>query len=219
MKRAAFLLVLTVVLAGAASATTAKEAVARMEKTLKSLRTLRARFVQTYHSVSVSTPLEESGEVFFEAPDRMRWEYRNPEDKTFLYRDETFSVYLPLEKQLTRSRVSPEALESEILAFFLGTKALGDLYLIEDSADPPEKPGDRRIMLTPREEGEYVSVFLEIDERSWLLRKAVFNEWGGNRQEFVFSRIRTNTSLPAGAFVLKVPPDTEIIEDPEVIRR
>lgn len=210
---------LAVFLAGSALATTAEEAVARMEKTIRSLRTLRARFEQSYHSLSVSTPLKESGEIFYEAPGRMRWEYRVPEDKVFLYRDETVSIYIPQDKQLTRSRISAEDLESEILAFFLGTKALGELYLIEDGPVPSGAAGFRQVKLTPREEGEYVSILLEIDEKSWFFRKAVFTEWSGNRQEFVFSRIRSNTALPPGAFILKVPPDTEIIEDPEVIRR
>ncbi len=219
MKKPLAALCLALFLAAPASATTAEEAVANMERTLQSLRSLRARFEQTYRSLAVSTPLKESGEVFYEAPDRMRWEYGNPEDKVFLYRDETLSIFLPHEKQLTRSRISPEALDSEILAFFLGTKALAELYVIEDGPALPGTAGIIVAKLTPREEGEYVSVLLEIDGKSWLLRKAVFTEWGGNTQEFVFSRIRANPSLPAGTFILKVPPDTEIIEDPEVIRR
>jgi outer membrane lipoprotein carrier protein len=219
MKKTGVLLLLTALVAGTALAATAEEAVANMEKALKSLRTLRARFEQSYHSMSVSAPLKESGEIFYEAPDRMRWEYRDPKDKVFLYRDEIVSLYIREERQLTRSRVSREALESEILAFFLGTKALAELYHVEDGENPQEPEGVRPVKLTPREEGEYVSILLEIDEKTWLFRRAVFTEWSGNRQEFVFSRIRVNTALPPGAFVLKVPPDTEIIEDPEVIRR
>ncbi len=219
MKRLGAVLCLVVLFASPAFPQTAEEAVAGMESALRSFRTLRARFEQLYYSMTVSTPLRETGELYYQKPDRMRWEYKQPQDKVFLYRDETFSLFLPEENQLTRSRVSPEAFDSEILAFFMGTKALAELYAIEDASFPTESSGVQQVKLTPREEGEYLYLLLEIDLKTRLLRRVVFHEWAGNKQEFIFSRIRTDIALPSGTFVLKVPPDCEIIEDPEVIRR
>ncbi len=190
-----------------------------MEKALKSALTLRARFEQFYYSMSVSTPLKETGEIFYQKPNLMKWEYKNPQDKTFLYKDDIFSLYIPEEKQLTRSRVPEEAFDNEILAFFLGDKALGDLYLIEDTSFPTNAKGTRQIKLIPREEGDYLHVLLEIDEKTWLLRKAVFIEWAGSKQEFIFSRVRTNVKLSPGTFILKVPSDCEIFDDSDIIRR
>jgi outer membrane lipoprotein-sorting protein len=66
--------------------------------------------------------------------------------------------------------------------------------------------------LTPREEDEYSFILLEIDEKSWLIRKAIFLDWAGNKTEFRFSRIRANVRVPLSFFELNVPPDVEIIE-------
>jgi outer membrane lipoprotein-sorting protein len=71
----------------------------------------------------------------------------------------------------------------------------------------------------PKTEGDYSHILLEIDETTWLLRRAIFLEWAGNKNEFVFSQVRTGVRIPAKTFTLKVPPDTEIIDDTEGARR
>jgi len=53
---------------------------------------------------------------------------------------------------------------------------------------------------------------LEIDEKTWLIRKAIFFDWAGNKTEFRFSRMKTNVKIPQSFFELKVPSDVEIIE-------
>jgi outer membrane lipoprotein carrier protein len=200
-------------LAASAPAVTAEQAVANLDKALKVVTTLRADFEQLHYSMSVSEPLREKGELLFEKPDRMRWEYNSPQNKVFLYKEGVLEMYLPEDKQLTRSPVAKEALESDIFGIFLGLMSFRDAYVVEDSPFPTTATRVRQVKLTPRTEGDYSHILLEIDETTWLLRRAIFLEWAGNKREFIFSRIRTGTRLPAKAFTLKVPPDTEIIDD------
>ncbi len=200
-------------------AVTAEQAVANLDRALKAVGTLQARFEQLHYSMSVSTPLREKGEFFFQKPDRMRWEYKDPQDKVFLYKDGVLEMYLPEEKQLTRRPVSKEALESDIFGIFLGVMSFDEAYIIEDSPFPTEAGRVRQVKLTPRTEGDYSHILLEIDETTWLLRRAIFLEWAGNKREFVFSQVRTGVRLPAKAFTLKVPAATEIIDDTENARR
>jgi outer membrane lipoprotein carrier protein len=122
-------------------------------------------------------------------------------------------MYLPEDKQLTRSPVSKEALETDIFGIFLGTLPLRDVYAVEDSPFPTAAVRVRQIKLTPRTEGEFSHILLEIDEATWLPRRVIFLEWAGNKREFVFSQVRTGVRIPAKTFTLKVPPDTEVIDD------
>jgi outer membrane lipoprotein-sorting protein len=207
------------VLAAGALAVTPEEAVANLERALKAVGTLQAKFEQLHYSMSVSAPLREKGEFFLQRPDRMRWEYRNPQDKVFLYKDGLLEMYLPEEKQLTRSHVPRETLETDIFGIFLGVMSFRDAYVIEDSPFPTDASRIRQVKLTPRTEGDYSHILLEIDEHTWLLRRAIFFEWAGNKREFIFSQIRTGLRLPARTFELKVPPDCEIIDDGENVRR
>lgn len=213
MKRWRAFLLGMLFLARAAFPVTPEEAVANLEKALKNLHSLQARFEQFYFSVSVSEPLHERGQLFLKKPDLMRWQYKDPQEKVFLYTGGLVQMYLPEEKQLTRSQVPAEAYESDILGIFLGSKSFQDLYTIEDARFPTDTARVRQIKLTPRVEGDYSHVLLEIDDRTWLLRRAIFFEWAGNKREFQFSQVQTNISLSPKMFELKVPPETEIIDE------
>jgi outer membrane lipoprotein carrier protein len=219
MKRLSVLPIAVLALAAHLFPVTPEEAAANLEKALRNIKTLEARFEQIYVSAAVAESLHERGEIFFQKPDLMRWEYRSPQEKVFLYTAGLFQMYIPEDKQLTRSHVSREAYESDILGFFLGSKPLRDIYLIEDARFPTDSAGARQIKLVPREEGDYTHILLEIDQRTWLIRRAIFLEWAGNKREFIFSRIRTNVVIPPKTFELKVPADCEIIDDDRAIKR
>jgi outer membrane lipoprotein carrier protein len=203
----------------AAQATTPEQAVAKLEKALKALTTLQAHFEQLHYSMAVSEPLREKGEVFLQKPDRMRWAYKDPQDKIFLYKDGILEMYLPEDNQLTRSPVSEEALRSDIFGIFLGTVTFQEAYAIEDNPFPTTATRVRQVKLTPRTEGEISHLLLEIDEATWLPRRVIFLEWAGNKREFIFSQVRTGLTIPARTFTLKVPPGTEIIDDTNGVRR
>lgn len=210
---AAVVLSLPAPAASAVAAVTADQAVDNLQQALKAITTFQARFEQLYYSMSISEPLREKGDLFLQKPDRMRWNYKTPQDKVFLYKEGVLEMYLPEENQLTRSPVSKEALESDIFGIFLGTMSFRDAYAVEDNPFPTDATRVRQVKLTPKTEGDYSHILLEIDETTWLLRRAIFLEWAGNKREFVFSQIKTGVRIPAKTFTLKVPPGTEIIDD------
>lgn len=131
-------------LAGLAFPVTPEETAANLEKALRGLHSLRARFDQLYFSPSVPDPLHERGELFLQKPDRMRWQYKDPQEKTFLYAGGIVQMYLPEEKQLTRSRVPPEAYESDILGIFLGGSRSGTFMSSRTPGSRPTRPGSSR---------------------------------------------------------------------------
>jgi len=185
----------------------------KVERKLRSVQSIQANFDQIFYSSSISTPLREKGKFYFKKPDLMKWEYKDPEEKIFLYKEGVFLFYIPEDKELFRSSLSKETYESEILSLLSGKKRLKDDYLLESNSFPSENQKAWQLKLTPREEGEYTYILLEIDEKTWLIRKAIFFDWAGNKSEFRFSQIKTNVRLPKKVFELKIPPDVEIFED------
>jgi outer membrane lipoprotein carrier protein len=218
---AAFLGVLLVVPAGLAQSTTpaAEAAAAKVEQRLKTLTTLQADFEQVYFSQAVSEPLRQKGTFLFRKPDLMRWEYREPEANVFLYRDGVFSFYIPAEKQLIRSRAAKDRYEAEILGFFSGARPLREAYAVEPGQFPDGTEGTLQLRLTPREESDYAYILLEAEAATGLIRRAIFFDWAGTKQEFRFTRLRADARLPRGAFDLRVPADVEVIEETELIKR
>jgi len=200
---------------------TPDEIAAKLEQALASLKTLQADFDQYYHSVTVTAALHEKGRFYFQKPDLMRWEYTDPEPKVFTYKDSVFSQYYPEDSQLIRSGLSKAEYESEVLTLLSGQKKLKDAYVVERDLSSPEARAASRLKLVPRTEGQYASITLDLDRRTGLIGRAVFQDWAENRTEFIFSKIKENAALRPSVFVLTVPPDTEIIDDasPPVIKR
>lgn len=197
----------------AAAETKAEEASARLQQKLRSTRSLEADFDQHYYSITVGNPLHETGRLYFQKPDLMRWEYTQPEPKVFLYKEDIFSQYYPEDEQLIRSSLAKAQYESEVLTLLAGRKNLAEDYAVELDLSSPEAKAAGRLKLTPRVEGEYASITLDPDRRTGLIARAVFQDWAGNRTEFIFSKIKVNPSLKTSIFTLSVPPGTEVIED------
>lgn len=212
MRIPAFLLAILCA-AAPVSAVTPGEAASRIEARLRTATTLRSEYEHLYYSMTASDPLREKGRLLFQKPDRMRWDSREPEAQTFLTKDGLILFYIPEEKQLIRSRASGDRSEFEILALLSGRKSLTDAYVVDDSPFPTEAKDAVQIRLTPKVEGEFTYILLETDTSTWLIRKAVFFDWAGNKQEFRFSRIEVDPRLAPELFDLKVPPGTEVIED------
>ncbi len=200
-------------------AMTPVEIARNFKKKLASIDSLQSRFEHAYYSNSLAAPLMEKGNFTFKKPDRMRWEYTEPEKKTYVYQAGTLLSYIPEDNQLIRSTVDREQAESDILGFFSGKTEFEERYLIEESPFPSDDPLAWQIKLTPKEEGEQSYILLEIGRAGWLLQKAVLFDWAGNKHEFRFSRIRVNPRLPGDAFEIKVPPDCEIIDQSPPVKK
>ena len=192
---------------------TAEDVALKSEAKLSSLRSIQANFEHVYFSSSVSTPLKEKGKFYYKKPDLMKWEYKVPEERTYLLKGGFFFEYIPEDKQIIKYDLSKEGYEPEILFLLSGKKKIADNYSLEFEPFPTEHPKAFQLKLTPKQEADYSFILLEISEKNWLIQKAVFFDWAGNKQEFHFERIRTNTHLAQDLFELKVPPGVKIFEN------
>lgn len=214
MKRIGFFLsMLAVSSFGLSAQSTPQDIVNRLEKEMRSLETFQADFIQTFLSTTVSAPLQQTGQIFFKKPGFMRWEYGPPERSTYVYKEGLYLSYYPEDNQLWKQRISPAEYETGILGILLGKARLAERYVIESSPFPGGEKGSAQLKLTPREEEANDYILLDIDQKSWMLRRAVLFDWAGNKIEYGFSRIKTNANLAKDLFEIKVPPDCEIIED------
>lgn len=190
-----------------------KEAAVNIEKAFASLRSLRADFEQSYYSASMTTPLLEKGKLYLQKPDLMRWEYLEPERNIYIYKEGVSLAYFPEDNQLYRHALSPEEKDYAIFSLLTGRAKIADTYIIEPAEFPSERKPAVQIKLIPKTEGEISYILLEADPGTWLLDKAVFLDWAGNKQEFRFHGLKLNPSLDARTFELDVPADCEVIDD------
>lgn len=205
-------IVLLLIVAAVGFAQTAEEVAYKTEAQLRSYQTLQAEFVHIYYSSTVATPLRETGTCYFQKPGLMKWHYKKPEEKIYLLKDSIIESYFPEDNQLIRSTFTQED-ESDILLLLSGKQGLLENFTAELSPFPTENTDVLQIKLTPKNGDDKNFILLEIDSKTWMIQKAVFFDWAGNKSEFHFTRIRLNTSLSKKTFELKVPKGTEIITD------
>jgi outer membrane lipoprotein carrier protein len=190
-----------------------QEAARNIEKAFASLRSLQAEFEQSYYSASLATPLLEKGKLFLQKPDMMRWEYLEPERNIYLYKEGVSLAYFPEDNQLFRHTLSPEEKDWAVFSLLAGRARIIETYTIEAAEFPTDNKASVQLKLIPLEEGELSYILIEADPRTWLLEKAIFLDWAGNKQEFRFHGFKLNPRLDARLFELEVPPDCEVIED------
>ena len=142
----------------------------------------------------------------------MRWDYTDPEKKTFVFNAGLLQSYFPEDNQLWRQKLAPEDYEGDIPAILTGKARLAERYNVEASPFPGAGPGSPQLKLTPKAEEDDSFILIEIDPATWMLRRAVLFDWAGNKTEFAFSRFKANPRLDARFFEIKVPPDCEIID-------
>jgi outer membrane lipoprotein-sorting protein len=188
------------------------EDVARdLEARMSGLHSLQADFQQTLFSSTVSTPLQEKGKLFIRRPGWLRFDYEDPEEHVFLIKGNLYQEYYPEDKQLVERTLTEEGSEAALLGLLAGSSGILEHYWVEFDPEAPEDSGDHHLKLIPREEEADTYIILEIDARDGLIHRAVSFDWTGNRQEFLFSRVKTDIRLGDDIFELKVPPDVDII--------
>jgi outer membrane lipoprotein carrier protein len=192
-----------------------KDFVKRLESSYHSVKTLRAKFVQTY--VADGRTRVESGTVIFARGGRMRWDYRQPEKKVFVADGKFLLLYVPEENQMTRSRVKESDDARVPFRLLLSRLNLGRVFGRIEFADQALKPepGDRVLRAIPKhaEESGYHEVLMEITP-TFDIHRLIIHFTDQSSMDFTFDGIERNVHLSYSLFDFTPPKGTEVIDQP-----
>ncbi|MFI5007270.1 MAG: outer membrane lipoprotein chaperone LolA [Solirubrobacterales bacterium] len=192
----------------AADRSLAEGVVRRIEERHAGAGDLTARFVQVYRSGLLGREVTERGIVSIKRPGRMRWDYKDPEPKTFVSDGRNYFFYVPADRQVVvRSQDGERSIPSLLLS------GKGDI-LGQFAAELQTPPGEGllRLRLTPRKpEPEIETVTVDV-EPSGRIREIQVDDGQGNRSRFRFDNIRENVGLSDKIFRFEVPPGVEVIQ-------
>jgi outer membrane lipoprotein carrier protein len=185
--------------------TPAEELARRLEQRQRGVTDLTARFTQTYRSGMIGREVVERGVVSIKQPGRMRWEYRQPEKKTFVSDGKTFYFYVPADRQVI---VRDQAGDRGVPALLL---AGGNLLEQFEPGTETGPAGLSRLRLVPRRPNpEIDKVFVDLDEAARIHAIQVFDTQG-SVSRFEFEDIRENTGLKDGFFRFEIPRGVEVV--------
>jgi len=194
-------------LLAAAPAADAGAVLRSLEAAGRSLRTMRAAFVETKMLSLLDEKQESRGAVLLQVPGRLRWDYVSPQPGVMMIKDGEFARYVPQTKQVFRGAAKGEA--DLLVGFGPGAADLGRKY--EVTLAPGEKVGAVAayvLDLKPRAGGGLFSAIrLWVDPRRMIPVQTRLTEPTGDYTTIRFDGVVLNQPLPAAAFDLKLPRD------------
>jgi outer membrane lipoprotein carrier protein len=168
---------------------------------------LVARFSQSYRSGLLGREIVERGVVSIKRPGRMRWEYKDPDEKLFVSDGRTFYFYVPADRQVVVSEQDDQrSLATRLLS---GKGGLLDEFTA--TLEEPLEQGVLRLRLVPRQpQPDVERAFVDVEPRG-RIRSILLEDAQGTRTRFRFENVRENTGLPERLFRFEVPPGVEVI--------
>jgi len=184
----------------------------RVKQEQAQLHSLEANFLQRKESELFVEPEEARGRFSFLAPDRVRWEFTEPNPMVVVIGDDTMTTWY---RDLGQAEVLPIGRYSEQVFKYMG--ASGSLETLLDYfrvtvtfPDDPDAP--YRLSLDPR----YPRIAKRIESMEiWIDRKAFvpvrlrYVEPGGDTTDYRFSDLEINPDISPERFELDLPPDVE----------
>jgi outer membrane lipoprotein carrier protein len=190
-----------------------KALVERVKLEQSKVRTLEADFAQRRESEFLAQPEVARGTFSYAAPDRVRWEYREPKPMTLVVRgSEMITWYQDLGRA---DRLNVGRYSSQVLRYLGASGSLETLLeYFRLSVAFPKAPGEPyRLELKPR----YERMQKKLEAMTLWLERATFTpvrlryvEAGGDVTEYEFANLRRNVEIPASRFELELPPGVEM---------
>ncbi len=167
-------------------------------------------FNQIYTPAGFTTARRESGILWIQAPQRLRFEYAAPQKTIYTYDAGEGRFFSPEDRQLTVRRLSAEEKARLPIVFLSDPSELARAY--EISVETAEG-ALTRLLLKPRtKRPDFAWLRLTIGKEGEV-RELSYEDGSGNRTEFRFDEWREEKAKPASAFRITGPPGTRIVEN------
>jgi len=169
-----------------------------------------AAFTQTYTPSGFTTVRRESGTLWIQAPERLRFDYSAPEKKTFTYDAGEGRLYAPEDHQLAVQQLSPEDRGRLPIVFLSDPSQLARLYEI---APELTEPGVVRLQFRPRVAASELAWLRISIAKDGTMGELAYQDSSGNRTEFRFEGWRKKKARPAADYRVTGPPGTTVLEN------
>ena len=175
---------------------------------------LSASFKQTYVDKMRGKTRVESGKMWVKKDGRVRWSYREPTAKDFVFDGKTAYFYEPENAQVTvfdRFRDSPIA---GAMQFLWGQGELAKSFDISAcSRDcPAPASGEAVVQLVPKTALAAVEhIALVVDPKAGRVRRSVVYDPLGNRTEYQFDDLQFGATVDDAKFAFTVPTGVSVL--------
>ena len=169
-----------------------------------------ASFVQVYKPAGFTSARRESGTLWIQTPQRLRFDYAAPEKKTFTYDAGEGRLFAPEDRQLTVRRLSAEERARLPIVFLSDPAELARQY--EITLQGSQASGGL-VVLTPRAARQDLA-WLKLSIRGDGSVEALsYADSAGSLSEFRFEGWRREKARPDADYRVAGPPGTRVLEN------
>jgi outer membrane lipoprotein carrier protein len=189
------------------------DTLAKVQATYKNAGDVTAKFEQTYVDKVRGAKKVESGEMWAKKDGKVRWSYRAPSRKDFVFDGRQAYFYEPENSQVTVFDKFQDSPVASAMRFLWGQ---GDLVKSFDA-----KACDARcvnaadavsILLSPKEPIASVErIQLDTDSASGRVRRSIVVDPLGNRTEYVFKDLDLAAKVADTKFAFTIPPGVSVL--------
>jgi outer membrane lipoprotein carrier protein len=178
----------------------------------------KADFEQVTQIQGFDTLIKSRGKLFIKKPDKLRWDYLEPNRHQILVNEKKIWIYTPEQKQAIVSPFS-EISDSQLpLHLLSGVGRLDRDFTVQwTDPDHPQPEDTPTLTLTPKESRTGLTKLqMEVDPATYFITRLTLFETNGNQSRFRFARIQNNTGLRDRIFVFTPPKDVVVVESPRM---
>jgi len=165
-----------------------------------------AAFTQAYTPAGFATSKRESGALWIQAPERLRFDYALPDVKVFTYDAGEGRFFSPEDKQLTLRKLSPDERARLPLVFLEKPDELARRYEIT-----LESGG--AVALKPRAADSELAWLRLAIASNGMVDALSYQDTSGNRTEFRFDGWRSEKPRPPADYRVTGPKGTRVVEN------
>lgn len=207
--RAAAAVLFALALPAAAQSPGSAEAMALLSKAAAVFGTGAANvsaFTQIYTPAGFTTARRESGTVWVQAPERLRFDYSAPDVKVFTYDAGEGRFFSPEDKQLTVHSLTPDERGKLPIVFLEKPEELARRYDVSRDASGA-------VVLKPRAADSELA-WLRLDvAATGAVQTLSYKDTSGNLTEFRFEGWKTEKARPGSDYRISGPKGTRVVEN------
>jgi outer membrane lipoprotein-sorting protein len=165
-----------------------------------------AAFTQIYTPGGFATSKRESGRVWIQAPQRLRFDYAAPDAKIYTYDAGEGRFFSPEDKQLAVRKLTPDERARLPLVFLERPEDLAARFQVGTGAAGT-------VLLRPRGADSDLAWLKLVVRDDGMVDNLSYEDTAGNRSEFRFEGWKTEKPRPAEDYRIVGPKGTRIVEN------
>jgi outer membrane lipoprotein carrier protein len=165
-----------------------------------------ASFTQIYTPAGFATSKRESGRVWIQSPQRLRFDYAAPDAKVYTYDAGEGRFFSPEDKQLAIRKLSADERARLPLVFLESPADLASRYDIRTDASGA-------VLLKPRAADSDLAWLKLVVTASGMVDNLSYEDVAGNRSEFRFEGWKSEKPRPPEDYRITGPKGTRIVEN------